>query len=72
MLEDGDIVRRMEGLQHVTRPDTGETFTVFINEGCPEQGGTEFSNEGITCLFVDAHLPFVEGPFYLVILQDRM
>ena len=29
-------------------------------------------NEGITCVFVDAHLPFVEGPFYLVIVQGRM
>ena len=72
MLEDGDIVRRMEGLQHVTRPNTGATFTVFINEFCPERGGTKFSNEGITCVFVDAHLPFVEGPFYLVILQGGM
>ena len=72
MLEDGDIVRRMEGLQHVTCPNTGATFTVFINKFCPERGGTKFSNEGITCVLVDAHLPFVEGPLHLVILQDRM
>ena len=72
MLEDGDIVRRMEGLQHGTRPNTGATFTVFINKGSLEQGGTKFSNEGITCVLVDANLPFVEDPLHLVILQDRM
>ena len=72
MLEDGDIVRRMERLQHVTRPNTGETLTVLINELCPEQGGTKFSNEGIAGVFVEARLPFVEGLFRMVILHDQM
>ena len=72
MLEDGDIVRRVEGLQHGTSPNTRSAFTMFINKGSLEQGGTKFLNEGITCVLVDAHLPFVEGPFHLVILQVRM